>query len=64
MSLVATTAIADDYSAKFDNYADVAHPAVFGEAAFGVLMQKAIDRNSPLTREEVENEFGELGWEE
>ena len=63
MSTVATTSIAEIYSTKFDNYAELAHPEIFFLPKFGELLQKAIDRNSPLTEAEVQAEFGDIDWE-
>jgi hypothetical protein len=60
---VSTTAISEAYSEKFDNYAELAHPAIFFLPKFGDLLQKAIVRNFPLTRQEVEAVFGDPGWE-
>ena len=63
MSTVATTKIADAYEEKFGNFDRVAHPSVFYLPEFGELLQKAIDRNSPLTRAEVDQAFGTQSWE-
>jgi hypothetical protein len=63
MSTVATTAVSEAYSEKFDNLDDVTHPSIFFLPAFGELLQKAIDRGSPLTRDEVESQFGDLAWD-
>ena len=52
------------YDDKFGNLDEVGHMSVLFDPAFGELMQKALDRNSPLTRHEVEEQFGKLGWEE
>jgi len=60
---VSTIAILKAYSEKFDNYAELAHPSIFFLPKFGDLLQKAIDRNSPLTDREVESQFGSLDWE-
>ena len=51
------------YCERFDNLDEVGHIALLYLPAFGDLMQKAIDRNSPLTRSGVEEVFGDPGWE-
>lgn len=63
MSAVATNAIAEVYSTRFNNLDEVSHPSIFFEPAFGALLQKAIDRNSPLTQAEVEAVFEGISWE-
>lgn len=63
MSTVATSQLAETYAAQFTNLDEVAHPSFFHKPAFGALLQKAIDRQSPLTRAEVEEVFGDPGWE-
>jgi len=62
MSSVATSKVSDAYSEKFDNLDEVAHPAVFYLPEFGALLQQAIDRGTPLTRAEVDKQFGEQAW--
>ena len=52
-----------DYSSKFDNLDSVAHLSIAFDPKFAGLMQKAIDRNSPLSRAEVEEVFGDISWE-
>jgi hypothetical protein len=64
MSTVATTEVSKKYSEKFDNFAELAYPPIVFLPAFGDLLQKAIDRNSPLTDQEVQAAFGPLEWEE
>jgi hypothetical protein len=51
------------YSRKFDNLDEVGHLSVLYRPEFAELMQAAINRNSPLTRAEVETVFGPLSWE-
>lgn len=55
--------VADVYAEKFDNFSEVAHPAIAFDPRFDGLMQRAVDRNSPLTQAEVEAEFGPQAWE-
>jgi hypothetical protein len=63
MSTVGTAAVSEAYSLKFDNLDEITHPSIFFLPSFGELLQKAIDRGSPLTRDEVESQFGELAWD-
>jgi len=51
-----------EYSRRFDNLDEVEHVSFFDRPEFSALLQKAIDRNSPLTRPEVEQVFGDPGW--
>jgi len=51
------------YAGKFDNLDEVAHVSILYRPEFANLMQKAINRNSPLTRQEIEEVFGDPGWE-
>ena len=55
--------VSEAYSAKFDNLAEISHPAIFHLDDFGSLLQKAIDRGTSLTRSEVEKKFGPVNWE-
>jgi len=55
--------VSEAYSAKFDNLAEIGHPSIFYRDEFGCLLQKAIDRGTPLTRSEVEKKFGPVSWE-
>ncbi len=55
--------IGKDYAVRFDNLADLAHPAIAHDPKFGDLLQTALDRGTPLTRAEVEAIFGDPGWE-
>jgi hypothetical protein len=64
MIAIANEAQVDAYSEKFDNFDEVGHPAIVTTARFGDLLQKATNRGSPLTRQEVEAVFGDLSWEE
>jgi len=52
-----------EYSSRFDNLDEVEHVSFFDRPEFSRLLQKAIDRNSPLSRKEVEEVFGDPGWE-
>lgn len=63
MITIGTEAQADAYSKKFDNLSEVSHPSVFAKPRFGKLLQKAIDRGTPLKRREVEVVFGKQSWE-
>jgi len=51
-----------EYSRWFVNLNEVEHVSFFHRPEFVQLLQKAIDRNSPLTRQEVEEVFGDPGW--
>ena len=64
MSVMATiTLLEQEYSRKFDNLDQIEHASFFDAPQFSALLQKAIDRNAPLTRQEVEEVFGDPGWE-
>ena len=63
MSAVATTKVSEAYSEKFDNLAEVSVSPLCFTPEFGALLQKAIDRGTPLTQEEVDREFGAQSWE-
>jgi hypothetical protein len=63
MSAVATSKASEAYSEKFDNLAEVSLPAICFTPEFGALLQKAIDRGTPLTQAEVDQEFGPQSWE-
>jgi hypothetical protein len=57
--------IGREYFQRFgsENQLRVTHMSFAFDEKFGALMQKAIDRNSPLTRQEVQAVFGNE-WEE
>jgi hypothetical protein len=63
MAIVTTTVISKAYSARFNNLAEISHPSIFHLPEFGRLLQAAIDRNSPLTQQEIEAVFGPLAWD-
>lgn len=55
--------VGEEYSRRFGNLDTVGHISLLYLPEFGDLMQKALDRNTPLTRSEVEEVFGDPGWE-
>lgn len=61
--IIKASEIGKEYSRKFDNLDSLGHVSILFDPRFGNLMQTAITRNRPLTRDEVEAEFGPLAWE-
>ncbi|MGA3268064.1 MAG: hypothetical protein ABSE16_14710 [Verrucomicrobiota bacterium] len=45
------------YSARFDNLDELEDMSFFTRPEFSALLQKALDRGTPLTRAEVEAAF-------
>lgn len=63
MAQLNMTDAAEAYSGLFDNFNDLAHPSIVFKPEFYDLLQRAVDRGTPLTVAEVEQVFGKLNWE-
>ena len=55
--------VTEAYADRFSNLAEVSHPAICLSPGFGELLQKALDRGTPLTQAEVDIQFPDLNWE-
>lgn len=52
------------YEARFGGLDELVHPSIMFEQQFLDLLQNALDTNSPLTRERVDQIFPSVPWEE
>lgn len=62
--MVMTQTLMDEYQSRFDNADTITHPAIMGTNRFAELVQGAITSGKPITREQLDAEFGELPWDE
>lgn len=56
--------MANEYQAKFDNWADILHPSIAFSPRFIRMVKKAIATGEPLTRERINAVFKSVPWEE
>jgi len=64
MTAEAMQAVGDAYEAKFHNLGDIAMPQIIHDPRFMELLQRAIERGSPVTSSDLGAVFPEEDWEE
>jgi hypothetical protein len=55
--------LADRYEARFGNVDEITHLSFITNPAFLHLLNVAVDQGQPLTRNQVEEIFPDVGWD-
>jgi hypothetical protein len=52
------------YGSRFGNLREIDNPELVLDPKFLELLKRALETGKPVTREELEREFPDIGWEE